>query len=52
MEFDIEYGASHAADAKLMFLDFASAIVRAGGEVREREEMALASFESVLFPHE
>jgi hypothetical protein len=51
-EFDIEFGTSHADDAKLLFLDFAAAIVRADGEVREREKMALANFESVLFPHE
>lgn len=50
-EFDVEYGTSHAEDAKLLFLDFASAIVRADGEVGEREKMALANFESVLFPH-
>jgi hypothetical protein len=50
-EFDKEYGTTHAEDAKLLFLDFASAIVRADGEVREREKMALANFESVLFPH-
>jgi hypothetical protein len=49
-EFDVEYGTSHAEDAKLLFLDFAAAIVRADGEVREREKMALANFESVLFP--
>lgn len=48
-EFDIEYGTSHAEDAKLLFLDFASAIVRADREVREREKIALANFESVLF---
>ena len=51
-EFDIEYGTSHADDAKLLFLDFASAIVRADGEVGEREKMTLANFESVLFPHD
>lgn len=49
-EFDIEYGTTHADDAKLLFLDFASAIVRADGQVRERENIALANFESVLFP--
>jgi hypothetical protein len=49
-EFDIEYGTAHAEDAKLLFLDFAAAIVRADGEVREREKIALANFESVLFP--
>jgi tellurite resistance protein len=49
-EFDREYGTTHAEDAKLLFLDFASAIVRADGEVREREKMALANFEAVLFP--
>jgi hypothetical protein len=51
-EFDIEYGTTHAEDAKLLFLDFASAIVRAVGEVGEREKMALANFESVLFSNE
>jgi tellurite resistance protein len=49
-EFDKEHGTTHSEDAKLLFLDFASAIVRADGEVREREKMALANFESVLFP--
>jgi hypothetical protein len=49
-EFDIEYGTTHAEDAKLLFLDFASVIVRADGELREREKMALVNFESVLFP--
>jgi tellurite resistance protein len=49
-EFDIEYGTTHAEEAKLLFLDFASAIVKADGEVREREKMTLANFESVLFP--
>lgn len=49
-EFDIEYGTTHADDAKLLFLDFASAIVKADGEVREREKITLANFESVLFP--
>lgn len=51
-EFDEEHVTKHARDAELLFLDFASAIVRADGEVREREKMALANFESVLFPHE
>ncbi len=51
-EFDKEHGTSHSADKELLFLDFASAIVRADGEVREREKMALVNFESVLFPHE
>lgn len=51
-EFDIEYGTAHADDAKLLFLDFASAIVRADGEVGEREKMTLANYESVLFPHD
>ena len=51
-EFDTEYGTSHAEDAKLLFLDFASAVVRADVEVGEREKMALANFEAVLFPHE
>ena len=51
-EFDREYGTSHADDAKLLFLDFASAIVRADGEVGEREKMVLANFESVLFPND
>ena len=46
----MEYGTSHAEDAKLLFLDFASAIVRADGEVGEREKMALANFEALLFP--
>jgi hypothetical protein len=49
-EFDIEYGTTHAEEAKLLFLDFAAAIIRSDGEVREREKMALANFESVLFP--
>jgi hypothetical protein len=51
-EFDVEYGTSHAEDAKLLFLDFASAIVRADGEIGEREKIVLGNFESVLFPHE
>jgi tellurite resistance protein len=51
-QFDIEFGTSHAEDAKLLFLDFASAIVRADGELGEREKMTLANFEAVLFPHE
>jgi hypothetical protein len=51
-EFDTEYGTSHAEDAKLLFLDFASAVVNVDGEVGEREKMALANFEAVLFPHE
>jgi tellurite resistance protein len=50
-EFDEDHGTKHARDAELLFLDFASAIVRADGEVREREKMALANFEAVLFPH-
>ncbi len=49
-EFDEEHGTTHVEDAKLLFLDFASAIVRADGEVREREKMALTNFEAVLFP--
>jgi tellurite resistance protein len=51
-EFDIEYGTAHAEDAKLLFLDFASAIVKADGEVKEREKMTLTNFESVLFSQE
>ncbi len=51
-EFDAEYGTAHAEDAKLLFLDFASAIIKADGEVGEREKMALSNFESVLFPDE
>lgn len=49
-KFDKEHGTRHSDDAKLLFLDFASAIVRADAEVREREKMALYNFESVLFP--
>jgi hypothetical protein len=51
-EFDKEHGTTHAEDAKLLFLDFASAIVRADGEVRGREKIALANFESILFPRD
>jgi hypothetical protein len=51
-EFDKENGTKYSESAELLFLDFASAIVRADREVREREKMALANFESVLFPHE
>lgn len=51
-EFDAEYGTSHADEAKLLFLDFASAIVKADREVGEREKMTLANFELVLFPHD
>ena len=51
-ELDKEHGTTHSKDAELLFLDFASATVRADGKVREREKMALANFESVLFPHE
>lgn len=49
-EFDAEYGTSHADEAKLLFLDFASAVARAGAEAGERKKIALANFESVLFP--
>ena len=51
-EFDVEYGTAHAGDAKLLFLDFATAIIKAEGDVGDREKMALANFESVLFPDE
>jgi tellurite resistance protein len=47
-EFDEDHGTTHVEDAKLLFLDFASAIVRADGEVREREKVALANFELML----
>jgi hypothetical protein len=36
-------------DAELLFLDFTAAIVRADGEIEEREKISLAKFESVLF---
>jgi hypothetical protein len=49
-EFDQEHGTTYSKDAELLFLDFASAAVGADGRVREREKMALANFESVLFP--
>jgi hypothetical protein len=48
-EFDKEHGTKHSKDAQLLFLDFASAIIRADGELRERENMALANFKSILF---
>jgi tellurite resistance protein len=51
-EFDKEHETQYSEDAKLLFLDFASAIVRADGEFIEREKMALSNFESVLSPHE
>lgn len=50
-EFDKERGTKHSEDAELLFLDFASVIVRVDGELKEREKIALANFESILFPN-